>query len=73
MPLSGVTPRGPAAKVGLRAGDVIVALAGHLVKSQGDLMTVLGGLTVGKAVPIVVLRGEERIEAEIVPARRGRR
>ncbi|MFV1959779.1 MAG: M20/M25/M40 family metallo-hydrolase, partial [Planctomycetota bacterium] len=71
--LAGVIPKGPAARAGLRAGDVIVALAGHVVKQRRDLLQTLGDMKPGESVPIVVLRGEERIETAIVPGARGRK
>ena len=68
-----VTPEGPAARAGLRAGDEIVALAGHVVKTFADLRGTLSRLEAGKPVRVVVLRDGERVEVDVVPAARGRR
>ncbi len=68
-----VTPDGPAARAGLEAGDVIVALAGHVVRNFSDLRGTLSRLEAGRKIVLVVLRGGERVEVDVVPARRGRR
>jgi S1-C subfamily serine protease len=48
---------GPAAKGGMRPGDVITAVAGQDIGSTQQLATVLANLQVGKTVPVAVLRG----------------
>jgi hypothetical protein len=68
-----VTPRGPAARAGLAAGDLIVGLAGHMVKTFADLRGTLSRLEVGTRVGVVVLRDGERLEVDVVPEARGRR
>ena len=59
--------RGPAAKAGLRAGDVIVALGGVDVTTPDDLFRFLSGWPVGRSVRATVLRLAERLELEVVP------
>jgi hypothetical protein len=54
--LAGVTPDGPAARAGMQAGDVIVAIAGQNVRKVQDLQTVLRKLEPGKPIVVVVLR-----------------
>jgi S1-C subfamily serine protease len=73
VPIGSVAPDGPAAEAGLRDGDVIVALAGQIVRTVQDLRAVLVRLEPGKSVEIVVLRDGERVTSEIAPAERGRR
>jgi putative serine protease PepD len=51
-----VTPGGPAAAAGIRAGDVVVRVAGQDTLSAGDLATVLAGQRVGSTVDVVVRR-----------------
>jgi S1-C subfamily serine protease len=51
-----VAPNGPAAKAGIRAGDVITAVAGQSVGDTQQLAAVLANLDVGRKVPVVVVR-----------------
>jgi Do/DeqQ family serine protease len=51
-----VSPGSPADKAGLRAGDVITAVAGRRVASNADLRDALGFLRVGDEVTIDLLR-----------------
>jgi Do/DeqQ family serine protease len=51
-----VSPGSPADKAGLRAGDVITAVAGQRVASNADLRDALGFLRVGDEVTIDLLR-----------------
>jgi S1-C subfamily serine protease len=50
----GVTPGGAAAAAGIRAGDVITALAGKPTPSPSALSEVLAGLSVGQHVALTV-------------------
>jgi S1-C subfamily serine protease len=51
-----VSPGGPAAKAGLRAGDVITDVAGHSIADSEALAVVLAGLHPGQSVPVAVVR-----------------
>ncbi|HEX9800482.1 MAG TPA: M20/M25/M40 family metallo-hydrolase [Thermoanaerobaculia bacterium] len=66
MPLAGVRPDGPAARAGLRRGDLIVGLAGREIRSIEDLMFVLRQSHPGEAAMVVVERDGERLELPIV-------
>jgi membrane-associated protease RseP (regulator of RpoE activity) len=72
VPVGGVLPGGPAATAGLQAGDVIVDLAGRIVRTPEDLRAVLVGLQAGKGVGVTVLRGAEAVHLDVVPVARGR-
>jgi S1-C subfamily serine protease len=61
---------GPAQKGGLFVGDTIVAINGQPVSDPDDLFAALNSETVGKAVPVEVLRGGK---AEIVNVTVGER
>lgn len=51
----------PAAKAGIKAGDVILAFNGQLLADAGDLPPLVGSADVGDKVPLSVLRdGKER-------------
>ncbi len=48
---------GPAAQAALLVGDILVGVGGHAVGDPDDLFASLNSETVGKAVPVEVLRG----------------
>jgi putative serine protease PepD len=50
-----VQPRGPAAKAGIRPGEVIVSVAGQSIPTSDVLSSVLATLRPGQTVPIQVL------------------
>jgi putative serine protease PepD len=51
-----VAPGGPAAKAGLKVGDVITAIAGKPTPTTSALTTVLAGLKPGQTVKVAVVR-----------------
>jgi serine protease Do/serine protease DegQ len=68
-----VQPDSPAAKAGLRAGDVVVALNGRPVRGAAELRARLGVMPVGEAVELRVQRGKETqaLRATIAPVETG--
>ena len=68
--LSGVAGGGPAAKAGIRSGDVIVELAGRKIENIYDYTYAIQALKIGQEVKIVVTRGDKRIELKITPGSR---
>jgi S1-C subfamily serine protease len=62
-----VTAGSPAAKTGLREGDVIIGLDGKAVAGVDDLHRLLTDARVGVGTPIVVLRRTEKLELRILP------
>jgi S1-C subfamily serine protease len=62
-----VETRGPADLAGLRAGDLIVIMNGKNVQSVDDLHRFLSEWPIGRAVEIVLLRGQRRLTLSIVP------
>jgi Tol biopolymer transport system component len=68
--LAGVASGGPAEQAGLRAGDVIVELAGHSIESIYDYTYAIDLVKIGEPAEIHVLRGEERLVFRITPASR---
>jgi serine protease Do len=58
----------PAAKAGLKDGDVITALAGKPVATGHDLQHVVGGLSLDKPLSLTVVRDGERKELSVTVA-----
>ena len=60
----------------MQDGDVIVSMAGQVVRDMQSLRGVIGKLQAGKTVKVVVLRGDERVTLQVTlaarPGRRGR-
>ena len=69
--LSGVSPGSPAARAGLREGDVIVQFAGAKIQNIEDLMGQLSAKKPGDEVEIVVLRAGLRQTVKATLAARG--
>jgi TPR repeat protein len=60
---------GPAARAGLHAGDVIVALNGVEVQSNSDYLAALQSLPLGKPTSVRVSRSGREITASLLPER----
>ena len=54
--ISQIMEDSPAAKAGLRAGDVIIKVDGRLINNTSDLRNIIGLLRVGKKVDLEVVR-----------------
>ncbi len=70
LKLSGVAADGPAAKGGVRGGDVIVELAGRKVEDIYDYTYAIEALKIGEEVEVVVRRGEEKMTFKVTPTPR---
>ncbi len=68
--LSGVSRDGPADEAGLRAGDVIVELAGRKIDNIYDYTYAIEALKIGRTVQMVVQRDGNRLEMDITPGSR---
>ena len=69
-----VEPDGPAALSGLLVGDVIVKLGGRPIENVEDLVDALGASdVVGRTFNLDLVRGGERIKADVLIGERPRR
>ncbi len=65
-----VDPAGPAGKVGLREGDLILRFGNQLVNGPGSLAELVGQSPPGKNVTIELRRGRQRLTVHPVVQRR---
>ncbi|MCX7809189.1 MAG: trypsin-like peptidase domain-containing protein, partial [Deltaproteobacteria bacterium] len=68
--VNGVEPDSPAARAGLKAGDVIEQVDGERLQSSSQLRAVIASRGAGTQVKIVYVRGKERREIEVRLAER---
>jgi len=69
--VASVEPASPAAKAGLREGDVIIAYGDTAVAAVDDLQRVLTDEQVGVPAPITILRDWQRRELTVTPVDSG--
>jgi S1-C subfamily serine protease len=62
-----VEPRSPAQEAGLHERDIIVELGGQSIAGVDDVQRLLTERPIGNPLPIVVVRGTERLELTVVP------
>ncbi|HEU5262776.1 MAG TPA: trypsin-like peptidase domain-containing protein [Gemmatimonadales bacterium] len=65
--VTGVDENSPAARTGVRAGDIIVGFDGKPVTGIDDLHRALAADGIGVATKVTVLRSAEKLELGIVP------
>ena len=63
--VSTVEPSGPAAKGGLRPGDVVIEYDGEPIANTNDLQDKVVATAPGTTVPIVVMRDRERTRLDV--------
>jgi serine protease Do len=67
--IAGVTDGSPAAKAGVKTGDVVAKFGGHEIKEMKDLPKIVADTPIGKAVDMVVLRDGKEVTVKITPDR----
>lgn len=60
--ISGVVQDSPAAKAGLKSGDIVILCNGQEIKNASDFKNIYGLTRVGETLAITVLRDQERLE-----------
>jgi S1-C subfamily serine protease len=63
-----LTAGSPAARAGLRPGDVILRIDDRPIQGVGDLQAALIGELVGRRVPLEVARDQDTLTVDVVPA-----
>ena len=68
--INDVRAGGPAAKAGIKAGDIVVGLDGKEIKNIYDYTAALNGIKIGKPTKVVVKRKDKKVELKITPEAR---
>ncbi len=58
-------PQMPAAKAGVRRGDVIVAVDGQTLRTAEELQRIVEGTQVGQTLTLTLLRGGQRLNLDV--------
>ncbi|CAM4097005.1 Periplasmic serine protease, S1-C subfamily, contain C-terminal PDZ domain [Paracidovorax anthurii] len=70
--ITGVLQDGPAARAGIRPGDVIVHVGGKAIDNVSTLLTAVASLKPGEATRFQLQRGDNQIGLDVVPGIRPR-
>ncbi|NHR07093.1 DegQ family serine endoprotease [Chromobacterium haemolyticum] len=65
--ITAVEPGGPAAKAGVKPGDIIQQVDGKPVESGSDLQRLIGSIPPGKPVTLGLWRARAAVSAKVVP------
>ncbi len=68
LKITDVSAGGPAAKAGIKAGDIVVEFDGKKIKNIYDYTAVLGAIKAGKPTNVTVLRNKKKLQLKITPA-----
>jgi Do/DeqQ family serine protease len=65
--ITGVLQNGPAAKAGMRPGDVVTAISGHDTHSVAEMLAQVAALKPGSAAPFDVQRSDGKTKLQVTP------
>ena len=65
--ITGVLQNGPAAKAGMKPGDVVTAVTGNEVHNVAELLTQVASLKPGSAAPFDVQRADGKVKLQVTP------
>ena len=66
-PVGGVADNGPAALAGIKAGDLIVEMAGKSVSNLNTYMVIMAQQKSGQAMEVAVIREGKKLTLKVVP------
>jgi len=72
VPVSEVTPDGPAAKAGLKVEDIILAMDGKPIRDGNDLVERVAESPIGSTVVLTVDRGGKKMDLKVTIADRAK-
>lgn len=64
--VANVAAGGPAAKAGIREGDIILKVAGSETNSVAELRSVVDGQPVGSKIDVVIQRGDKTVTVKVL-------
>jgi len=68
--ITGVLQNGPAAKAGVRPGDVITGVGEKTIGNTQELLSAVAGLKPGTATRFALQRGSDKLELDVTPGLR---
>jgi S1-C subfamily serine protease len=68
--VTSIDPESPAAKAGLRDGDIVVSFAAESVSGIDELHRLLSADRAGKPLPLLALRGIHLLDLNVTPTHR---